>query len=213
MAPSGNQESDYLRDYGLVANSGSSAAARVLLEIQPTLDSLSYERPSLYIQMLWDRACAHDDFVRDIRGKGFELIIACALIKEGILPFYWQAEISFVPMVNFDLVVYTHEIGPIVLSLKTSMRERYKQAEFEAQILKNVHRRSRTFLVTLDSHEASVLEAKIERGLLTGIEKVAVANESSFDEVINILKSYTPIEAPSFQAIINPKKIAAPTGF
>ena len=38
-------------------------------------------------------------------------------------------------------------------------------------------------------------------------------DESSFDEVINILRSYTPIEAPSFQAIINPKKIAAPTGF
>ena len=153
---------------------------------------------------------ANDDFVRDVRGKGFELMIACALIKEGILPFYWQAEISFVPMANFDLVIYTKEIGPIVLSLKTSMRERFKQAEFEAQILRNVHRRSRTFLITMESHEAEGLAKKIDQGLVTGIEKVAVGNESSFDELISILKEYTPIEAPRIETIVNPRLIRNP---
>ena len=196
---------NYLVEYGLINSLNSSAAGRVITKIQPFIDSQPYSSPSSYIENLWNLALADQDFVRDVRGKGFELMIACALIKENILPFYWQAEISFVPMANFDLVIYTKEIGPIVLSLKTSMRERFKQAEFEAQILKNVHRRSRTFLVTMESHEAEVLAKKIDEGLVTGIEKVAVGNESSFDELILILKNYTPIEAPKIETIVNPK--------
>jgi hypothetical protein len=177
------------------------------MQIQPSIRNHPYASPSSYIDDLWSRALANPDFVRDVRGKGFELMIACALIKENILPFYWQAEISFVPMANFDLVIYTKEIGPIVLSLKTSMRERFKQAEFEAQILKNVHRRSRTFMVTMESHEAEVLTKKIEQGLVTGIEKVAVGNESSFDELISVLKNYSPAEAPKIETIVHPKII------
>ena len=61
---------------------------------------------------------------------------------------------EFVPLANFDLVVYTEERGPVVLSLKTSIRERYKQAEFEAQAMKDVHRRAKNFLVTMEKDEA-----------------------------------------------------------
>ena len=50
-----------------------------------------------------------------------------------------------------------------------------------------------------------MLAKKIDQGLVTGIEKVAVGNESSFDELILILKNYTPIEAPKIETIVNPK--------
>jgi hypothetical protein len=144
---------------------------------------------------------------RDVRGKFFELLIACCLIRNQILPFFWQAQLEFVPLANFDLVIYTEEKGPIVLSLKTSIRERYKQAEFEAQAMKDVHRRAMNFLVTMDKEEAEAVRSNIEDGILTGIDGVAVANNPSFDEVIKFLKTLTIVDTPIFSAVKNPQKI------
>jgi hypothetical protein len=129
------------------------------------------------------------------------------MIKNEILPFFWQAQLEFVPLANFDLVVYTEERGPVVLSLKTSIRERYKQAEFEAQAMKDVHRRAKNFLVTMEKDEAVSLQAKIDSGVLTGIDGVVVANEKSFDELIDLLKSLSIVDTPVFSAIKNPQKI------
>jgi hypothetical protein len=134
-------------------------------------------------------------------------VIASCLIKNEILPFFWQAQLEFVPLANFDLVVYTEERGPVVLSLKTSIRERYKQAEFEAQAMKDVHRRAKNFLVTMEKDEAVSLQAKIDSGVLTGIDGVVVANEKSFDELIDLLKSLSIVDTPVFSAIKNPQKI------
>ena len=144
---------------------------------------------------------------RDVRGKFFELLIATCLIRNKILPFFWQAQLVFVPLANFDLVVYTEERGPIVLSLKTSIRERYKQAEFEAQAMKDVHRRAKNFLVTMEKDEALSLQSKIDTGVLAGIDEAIVANENSFDRLIEFLKSLTIVDSPIFSAIKNPKKI------
>jgi hypothetical protein len=74
------------------------------------------------------------------------------------------AEVQFVPNAKFDLMFYTHEIGPILLSAKTSLRERYKQADLEAMALRAVYRRSKTFLVTLNEQEARNVQAKIHSG-------------------------------------------------
>ena len=123
------------------------------------------------------------------------------------MPFFWQAQLEFVPLANFDLVIYTVERGPIVLSLKTSIRERYKQAEFEAQAMKDVHRRAMNFLITMDKDESTALQNNIDSGILTGIDGVAVANESSFDEIINFLKTLTIVDTPVFSAVKNPQKI------
>ena len=97
--------------------------------------------------------------------------------------------------------------GPVVLSLKTSIRERYKQAEFEAQAMKDVHRRAKNFLVTMEKDEAISLQTKIDSGVLSGIDGVVVANEKSFDELIKLLKSLSIVDTPVFSAIKNPQKI------
>jgi hypothetical protein len=49
---------------------------------------------------------------------------------------------------------------PICISAKTSLRERYKQADFEAIALKYVHRKALSFLVTLEENEAKSVKAK-----------------------------------------------------
>ena len=92
-------------------------------------------------------------------------------------------------------------------SLKTSIRERYKQAEFEAKAMKDVHRRAKNYLVTIEKEEAASLKTKIDNGVLTGIDEVIIANEASFDELIIYLKSLNIVDSPVFSAIKNPQKI------
>ena len=189
------------------SSSRSSLSAQLLLSIQPSLESIEIHQPSKYVEFIWSKAEKDDRLTRDVRGKFFELVIASCLIKNEILPFFWQAQLEFVPLANFDLVVYTEERGPVVLSLKTSIRERYKQAEFEAQAMKDVHRRAKNFLVTMEKDEAVSLQAKIDSGVLSGIDGVVVANEKSFDELIKLLKSLSIVDTPVFSAIKNPQKI------
>jgi hypothetical protein len=189
------------------SSSRSSLSAQLLLYIQPSLESIEIHQPSKYLEFIWSKAEKDDRLTRDVRGKFFELVIASCLIKNEILPFFWQAQLEFVPLANFDLVVYTEERGPIVLSLKTSIRERYKQAEFEAQAMKDVHRRAKNFLVTMEKDEAVSLQAKVDSGVLSGIDGVVVANEKSFDELIELLKSLSIVDTPVFSAIKNPQKI------
>jgi hypothetical protein len=189
------------------SSSRSSLSAQLLLSIQPSLESIEIHQPSKYVEFIWSKAEKDDRLTRDVRGKFFELVIASCLIKNEIIPFFWQAQLEFVPLANFDLVVYTEERGPVVLSLKTSIRERYKQAEFEAQAMKDVHRRAKNFLVTMEKDEAVSLQAKIDSGVLSGIDGVVVANEKSFDELIELLKSLSIVDTPVFSAIKNPQKI------
>jgi hypothetical protein len=200
---------NYLVSYGIMSESSavSSASASLLLAIQPNLNSIQISTPSKYVDFIWNQAEKDPRLTRDVRGKFFELLIASCLIKNKILPFFWQAQLEFVPLANFDLVIYTEERGPIVLSLKTSIRERYKQAEFEAQAMKDVHRRSKNFLVTIESDEAKSLTSKIESGVLNGIDEVVVANEKSFDNLIEFLRSLTIVDTPVFSAVKNPHKI------
>lgn len=189
------------------SSSRSSFSAQLLLSIQPSLESIEIHQPSKYVEFIWSKAEKDDRLTRDVRGKFFELVIASCLIKNEILPFFWQAQLEFVPLANFDLVVYTEERGPVVLSLKTSIRERYKQAEFEAQAMKDVHRRAKNFLVTMEKDEAVSLQSKIDSGVLSGIDGVVVANEKSFDELIELLKSLSIVDTPVFSAVKNPQKI------
>lgn len=198
---------NYFVDHGLLKPNSSSKAADVLLEVQDDFDAIKYKKPSSYVEAIWEKACNHSDFGRDHRGSGFELLIATILMKENLLPFYWQAKFEFVPLAIFDLAFYTKESGPIILSLKTSVRERYKQAEFEAQALKAVHRRAQTYLITLDHDEAAKLNENIDHGVLFGIDKAIVATTSDFDTLISDLKTVTITKAPTFEVIKDPKTV------
>ena len=165
-----------------------------------------YNKPSEYIEEMWIRyKQTHNS--NNKNGKTFESIFAAILYREKIYPIFVQAKIAFVPNINFDFVIYSREFGPIALSLKTSLRERYKQADLESISLKYVHRKAKCFLFTLDSKEAYSVNKKIKNGDLLGIDEVCLVTSESFDKLIEKLKElelYQPrqIEIIKSQKII-----------
>lgn len=150
-----------------------------------TFMSVRYKTPKEYVKRYWTALELANK--PTLHGTAFEYIIYTLLYREGIKPFYTQAQVAFVPNVNFDALLYCQST-PVSLSLKTSLRERYKQADLEAIALKYVHRKSKCYLLTMDTKEADVQKEKILSGDIIGLDEIIDCNTNDIDNLITELK-------------------------
>lgn len=159
--------------------------------------------PSNFLKRFWSR---YPQGQPGLNGNVFEAIIAVLLFRQNLTPLYVGAHIAFVPNVIFDSVLYTKEYGPIVLSMKTSLRERYKQADLEGMALRNVHRKAKTYLITANAEEAKRVNKKIRDGDVLGIEQVVFAFGRDMDNLIIFLQGLT-LQLPGTKDIMTAPKI------
>ena len=143
--------------------------------------SIDISSPADTLTELWFR---YPNNVRSLNGKVFEGLLATVLYRSGIAPLYVEAMLSFVPNVEFDFVAYSKENGPVILSAKTSLRERYKQADLEGMMVRQVHRKAKSYLITLDEKAAKLVNHKISTGQVLGLDKVVVATNNEFNDLI-----------------------------
>ena len=113
-------------------------------------------------------------------GAIFELAVAEMMARFGVTPFYWQAKLWGVDYSIYDIALWTGA-APVVLSLKTSLRERWKQADLEGRLLKMRYPNAECWLVTNNNEEATRLSAKSN---LDGLDGIVVAGEREFDGLI-----------------------------
>ena len=194
-----------LRDIGFV-HKDSSKAIQLFESYFPDFRDIRYDKnqPHTYVIQCWtafEEAKKADPKVKDLGGVFFDCVIATVLAREGLLPLYKSAKVAFVPNVIFDLLLYTSVYGPIALSLKTSLRERYKQADLEAIALKYVHRKALSYLLTLDAHEALNIGKKIKTGVVIGLNKIIIASDSSFDAMVAELKLIQTVDPPTVKVV------------
>lgn len=195
-----------LKHLGIVVSDTTKAGA-IFETIIPDFRKIKYEKPSEYIKICWDKYLAVSDKNNNLNGKIFEYILATLCVREGLLPLYLSAKVAFVPNVLFDILFYCTERGPICWSVKTSLRERYKQADLESTALKYVHRKSLSYLVTLEAKEAKSVKEKIRLGDVIGLDDVIVATSPAFDELVEDLKKYRLAEPPTVTIITSNQDI------
>lgn len=150
---------------------------------------IKYNSPHEYVNLYWNKYLSLNEKNANLNGKVFEYIITTLLYNENLLPMYIQAQVAFVPNVDFDALLYSREVGPIALSMKTSLRERYKQADLEAIALKYVHRKAKAFLLTMEENEAVNAKNKIVSGDIIGLDAIVVCSGKDIDEMITNLKN------------------------
>ncbi len=189
-----------LNQLGIVVGLNNTAA-QIFEGLHPSFLDLEYSKPSEYIKLYCDAYDLSTEKTNNINGKVFEYILATLFVREGILPLYLSAKVAFVPNVIYDLMFYTTERGPVCISAKTSLRERYKQADLEAIALKYVHRKALSYLVTLGKVEAIGVKKKIKSGDVIGLDDVVVATEPEFDELVLELKAYNALPPPTVEVI------------
>lgn len=189
-----------LKGLGIVIGDNTKAG-NIFEELYPDFMEVSYSKPSEYVSELWNKYEKISDKNANLNGRIFEYILASLCIREGILPFYMSAVVAFVPNVIYDLMFYTREYGPICWSVKTSLRERYKQADLESIALKYVHRKALSYLITLNEQEANSVKKKIKTGDVIGLDNVVVATLPEFDELVAELKAFYFEEPPTVKVI------------
>jgi hypothetical protein len=123
------------------------------------------------------------------RGALFEYLIAYCLNSRGLLPFYLQAKINLVDGVIYDVVLFNEKLSPIVLSIKTSLRERYKQAFLEARILRDVYSSSRSYLLTLNGSEYKTRKKENQKEDSPILDDVIAVDTEEFDKFLEELKN------------------------
>ena len=170
-----------------IIHSEDNIAGTLFNKLFPNIFNIGYNKPSEYIKSCWDTYLRHPGSNNNQNGKIFEYLLATLLIRENILPIYLSAKVAFVPNVIYDLMFYSNEYGPICFSAKTSLRERYKQADLEAIALKYVHRKALNYLITLDTQAAKNAKLKIKEGDIIGLNDVVVATSTEFDNLIDRL--------------------------
>jgi hypothetical protein len=114
-------------------------------------------------------------------------LVEAVLLALEIRPFHSEARLSLIAVAIYDIAVYTREYGPINLSLKTTIRARWKQADLEGAALKNVHKRSKVYLIN-----NSPMETRVRRDSLPNcisIDEFIVCSGSAFGSFIEDLRS------------------------
>jgi hypothetical protein len=128
------------------------------------------------------------------------------LVQRKLLPFYYQAKLALIPETDYDFVLWT-DSGPVVLSVKTSLRERIKQAALEAVALKMVHRRARCFVLTLDHAEAANAQRKVATGDLPALSAVIKADSPEFDSLLADLSAVSLRHAPTLPMVTHSRPV------
>jgi hypothetical protein len=148
-----------------------------------------------------------DNSEKSLRGHAFQRLVVESLRLSGIDPIYTETYVTFVPVARFDIIIPTREQGIVNLSVKTTMRERWKQAEFEGVALKRVHRRSRVYVVNYDERETKARRKRINE--CEAIDDFILCQSAGFDLLIQTILDWTP-EAFDEVPVISPRGIRHP---
>jgi hypothetical protein len=165
---------------------------------------------SAFMKAAWERyeryrsvlACAEGKREQDygsLNGSVFQALVERALLASGIQPIYSQAEMAFIAVAIYDIIVYTEECGPVNLSLKTTIRERWKQADLEGSALKNVHKRAKVYVVNNSPNETLVRQAALHNCI--AIDRFVICTDVGFDELIEQIRGWKPKSAPTMPLV------------
>lgn len=155
-------------------------------------------KPSEFIDNYWKLYQTEYKEDNSVNGAVFEQLLVLCLLRENISPIYVQAKLAFVPNVILDIVLYNRKT-PITISAKTSLRERWKQADLEAIATKYVHRGAKCYLLTLSEKE--VKTRRTDSNSYMGIDKFILAHTEEFDNLINELKQIEISESETIKII------------
>ena len=182
-----------LHQYNITASDSKIGDAAYTFEHLFPVDftQVQYTTPQEYVNMYW-AAYQQTNSNSNLNGHVFEYIIETLLIREGIIPFYSQTVVNLVPGISFDVILYSKdEYGrkPYCLSLKTSCRERWKQADLEGEALKHVHRRAVCYLLTMSTSEVDGIRRKIDSGDVFALDKIIDCSQEDINTLIDELKT------------------------
>ena len=134
---------DYFLSQGK-KNAHKSKALKLIEKVCPDLNFNTHIRSSMFVSNIFEKIEKKFKPSNALRGSIFEYLMMCVFFRNNINPFFYQVNLSLVHNVTFDFVLFDTNKKPIIISLKTSGRDAYKQVELECFAAKQVHKNCRT---------------------------------------------------------------------
>lgn len=159
----------------------------IFLEVYSNILNSSPESASNFFRenwATWQTYAYGKSFNNSLPGAVFEKLfeIYCYLLNYEIAA---QDEyFGEVPLVKPDFVLENKNGEYLFLSLKTSLRERWKQADWEAIYFKEYYPDTPCILLTFDKSEESRLQTKIKDNLLKGLDDSCIASSKKLDQIL-----------------------------
>lgn len=177
---------------------------QITLEMMNVVTIPKSATPSEFVKICWSWYKENYASNNSINGTMLENIIELALRRAGVEEIFTQVELSFVPFAIFDIMLF-EDGRPLALPVKTTIRERWKQADMEAQLLKQVHRNAECILLTISEDEVNARRNDTEQTL--GIDRFVLADTPEFDELVELLLTKTFID-PGVVPVITKSKVS-----
>ena len=156
--------------------------------------------PSKFIEKYWSN---YQNYLKKLKESGLDLpdrstsgkifeIISSILIEYhlGMSIILRDATLEGVPLVKPDILVQSQN-RYYLLSFKTTLRERWKQADWEALLFKQKHPDAKSFAITLDEKECirvnknlKIKNTTYDPPLDNGLDEVVIALSLRFDQII-----------------------------
>lgn len=182
-------------------NISKSKALKLIEKVCPNILSQKHIRPSMFVNNFFEEIEKKFKPSNALRGSVFEYLMMCVFFRNDIGPFYYQVNLNFVYNVTFDFVLFDTNKKPIILSLKTSGKEAYKQVELESLVAKQVHKNCRTIYITYEDDAVRFLERKKSLSEIHNIDEIYSTQDKDFDKLIDDLKSRDYINPGSIDII------------
>ena len=147
------------------------------------------DTPHVTVSTIWDAYQKSGKTSNNKNGRMFEFAVCEVLAQFGIGPLYYQCRFYGLPNDTYDIATWTRDGHPIIVSCKTSLRERWKQADLEGRLLKFKFPRAESYLITLHPQEAEVIRQKIAKGEVEGLDQVYLADRPEFDAFVERMKN------------------------
>lgn len=182
-------------------NASKSKALKLIEKIIPKIDFESHLRPSMFLNNAFEKIEKKFKPNNALRGSIFEYLIMCVFFRNDINPFFYQVNLNFVHNVTFDFVLFDTNKKPIIISLKTSGKNAYKQVELESFVAKQVHKNCRTIYLTYEDDALRFIERKKDLSEIHNIDEIYSTQDKDFDKLIKDLSSRDYINPGSVSII------------
>lgn len=183
-------------------------AQEIIMEIIPDLHAFKHLSASDYIRHYWSKYKSKpDDYDYEIDDAVLNELIALTLIGQRIMPFYMQAKVAFIPNATYDFIIYCEDIGPITFSAKVYLSEMYKQADIKTVALKNVHRKSESYLISVNEFQVKARKQRLDE--VMAINDFIYASSHEYDELLDKISEKQIIEAPRVETVSSSSMITA----
>lgn len=182
-------------------NASKSKALRLIEKIIPKIDYQNHIRPSMFLNNTFEKIEKKFKPNNALRGSIFEYLVMCIFFRNDINPFFYQVNLSFVHNVTFDFVLFDTNKKPIIISLKTSGKDSYKQVELESFVAKQVHKNCRTIYITYEDDAVRFIEKKKELSEIHNIDEIYSTQDKEFDKLIKDLSSRDYIDPGSVKIV------------